>query len=230
MLTLTLFFRECERLCTRWLRSGRPSPFDTVLSLHRYAATVSISGGEGVTTVVWNEDHQSMTVRGQLVKLEDIPALYHGTLESIKEKMKSLSEGVDLSIPFDYTKITDDPQNGQPGYGFLSDPNILRIKNDLLISLGKPDWFVAGLDGRLEWNRSKLAGWMETAQELNKLFLVATHMGGGQPARGTEILSMLVRNRQNGERSLFALPGGLASVIGYNKVSRRIGSDGDGTH
>ena len=40
----------------------------------------------------------------------------------------------------------------------------------------------------------------------------------GQPARGTEILSVLVRNCQNGQRGLFALPGGLATVISYNKV------------
>ncbi|KAF8322937.1 uncharacterized protein EI90DRAFT_3019930 [Cantharellus anzutake] len=42
--------------------------------------------------------------------------------------------------------------------------------------------------------------------------------GGGQPTRGMKILSILFRNLQNSQKSLSAFPGGLATIIGYNKL------------
>jgi hypothetical protein len=212
-------------LCSRWLRSGLPSPFDTVLSADRYATTVALNDEEGFSTVIWNNDNSSLTVKGQCIQLGDIPTLYHGILGRIKEKIQWLSQGAELQVPFHhYSEITDDLHNRIPNYGFLSHPCIVSVRRNLLISLGKPGWFVTNPDGGIEWNRSMLANWMEVAQELNMLFLVAMHLGGGQPARGTEISSILIRNRQNGHRSLFALDSGLTSIIGYNKVRGRGGS------
>jgi hypothetical protein len=169
---------------------------------------------------MWNDDNKSMMVKGQCIQLGDVPTLYNGILRLIEEKIQWLSQGVELQVPFhECSEITDDLHNRIPNYSFLSDPRITSVRCDLLVALGKPEWFVTNPDGGIEWNRLMLAEWMDVAHELNTLFLVAIHLGGGQPARGTEISSILIRNRQNGHRSLFALDGGLTSIIGYNKVS-----------
>ncbi|KAF8328722.1 uncharacterized protein EI90DRAFT_3125858 [Cantharellus anzutake] len=174
---------------------------------------------EGFSTVMWNDDNKSMMVKGQRIQLGDVPTLYNGILGLIKEKIQWLSQGVELQMPFqECSGITDDLHNRIPNYSFLSDPCIMSVRRDLLIALGKPKWFVTNPDGGIEWNQLMLSKWMDMAQEINTLFLVAIHLGGGQPARGTEISSILIRNCQNGHRSLFALDGGLTSIIGYNKA------------
>jgi len=81
-----------------------------------------------------------------------------------------------------------------------------------------PKYVLRVADGNVEWNRVTAGEWMKKAQELNACLLFLIHLGSGQPARGTEILTMLFRNMQNVPRSLFAIPGGLATIIGYNKV------------
>ena len=218
---MSLDGRLCQELCSRWLRSGLPSPFDTVLSMDKYASTVSLNGEEGMPTVVWDTDRQSMTVRGRSIKLENIATFYRGLLENIKGIMSHLAQGTSLSIPIPFSGIVDDLQNRTPHYSFLGfdNPKIAEMRYRVLASFRTSEWFVAKPEGGFEWNRSHLSSWMEGASELNRLFLMAIHIGGGQPARGTEILSVLIRNRQNGQRGLFALAGGLATVIGYNKVS-----------
>ncbi len=188
--------------------------------MDKYATTVALNGEEGLPTVVWDVDHQSMTIRGRPIKLGDIPTFYGSILENIKGIMSYLAQGISLTLPFAYSEIIDDLQNRTPHYSFLGsdNPKIAGIRYQVLAEFRTLEWFVAKPGGGFEWNHSHLSLWMEGALELNKLFLMAIHIGGGQPARGTEILSVLVRNCQNGQRGLFALPGGLATVISYNKV------------
>src|SRR5260370_37526898 len=72
--------------------------------------------------------------------------------------------------------------------------------------------------GDVEWNKREIGNWMKKAQQLNASLLFLLHIGSGQPACGTEITTVLFCNQQHIHRSLFALPGGLVTIIGYNKV------------
>jgi bloom syndrome protein len=188
--------------------------------MSRVATSIAWNDEEGLPTVVWDDDHGSMTIRQHRVQLSDVPIMYEAILSGIQTALEDLAGGVDLTIPFPSHKIADDTQNLTPEYNFVGTDNtkLQALQYRVLKSFSGPEWFVAKPGGGVEWKRARVATWMQRAEVLNQLFMVAIHIGGGQPARGTEILSVLVRNRQNAMRNLFALCGGMATVISYNKV------------
>ena len=113
----------------------------------------------------------------------------------------------------------DDLNDGTPDHSFLKtpflEPYCFRLISHLIQS---PRFVLRVVDGEVEWNKVAAREWMRKAQELNGCLLFLIHLGSGQPARGTEELSILFRNMQNVHRSLFAIPGGLATILGYNKA------------
>jgi len=169
--------------------------------------------------VVWDPEHKSIDVRGETIHLAKIPTLYSKVLDEAKSLFKWLTEGIETALTFPYSNIVDDLNDGTPDYSFLKtpflEPYCFRLISHLIQS---PRFVLRVVDGKVEWNKVAAREWMRKAQELNGCLLFLIHLGSGQPARGTEVLSILFRNMQNVHRSLFAIPGGLATILGDNKV------------
>ena len=212
------FPRVCKHFCPLWLRQGVPSPFDTIQSLDKYCTTVAYSERH-LPVVVWDPECRSIQVRGETIFLDDIPRAYDAVMEQAKSLLQWLTQGIETALTFPYSNLVDDLNDTTPGYSFLKTPFLEEYRFRLISHLVQnPKYVLRVADGNVEWNRVTAGEWMKKAQELNACLLFLIHLGSGQPARGTEILTMLFRNMQNVPRSLFAIPGGLASIIGYNKV------------
>ena len=169
--------------------------------------------------MVWDPEHKSIDVRGETIHLADIPTAYSKVLDQAKSLFKWLTEGIETALTFPYSDIVDDLNNSTPNYSFLQTPLLKEYRFRLISHLVQSPRFVLRVvDGDIEWNKVAAREWMRKAQELNGCLLFLIHVGSGQPARGTEVLSMLFRNMQNVHRSLFAIPGGLATILGYNKA------------
>ena len=67
-------------------------------------------------------------------------------------------------------------------------------------------------------NAHAMQSFMDLAIELNEIFIVLFHLGGGPPARGTELFTMTYRNGEGTKRTLFAPEGKLFWILEYSKV------------
>jgi hypothetical protein len=170
-------------------------------------------------STLWDAEHRVISVKGKSVDLADIPRAYSAVMERAKSLFEWLTSGINTGLDFPYKSIGDDLENKAPSYSFLSTPILEQSRFLSITHLLQNPKYVVSVEGReVEWSKVAVGQWMKKAEELNHCLLFLIHIGSGQPARGTEILSMLFRNMQNVHRSLFAIPGGLATILGYNKV------------
>ncbi len=173
--------------------------------------------------IIWNPDHKEISIRGETIKLADIPKAYNDVMDRAKFLFESMTQGIDTSLTFPYSSLVDDLNESTPGYSFLKTPILEQYRFKLFSHLVQdPKYALRVVGENVVWNKVSTGEWMEMAQELNACLLFLIHLGSGQPARGTEVLSILFRNMQNVHRSLFAIPGGLATILGYNKVCATI--------
>jgi superfamily II DNA helicase RecQ len=125
-------------------------------------------------------------------------------------------------IPWD--ALHDDPTNGEVGWNFIHDQRsrlpidgqewlYQRIQRQpkLRDRFVRAD-AVSGLD------RERVRDYMRGVARFRGLLLILMHITGGQPARGTEILSVRHRNTtQGGHRNLFIEDGTVVFVTKYHK-------------
>lgn len=223
MFTCSLSGSYTQEFCLLWLREGSPSPFDTLRQLTHYCAAVALNERH-LPTFVWNDDHTAFDFKGQTMQLDSIAVMYAGLMDEAEALFTELTEGLDTTTPIIYKDIVDYMDQDDPEYSFLGSHN--HQVNDLKLAgiqsmlQQSEKWQVpgSGEDERPVWNQKEMKEWMLKAQNLNQMLMVLMHIGGGMPARGTEMMTMLLRNEQNVHRAMFAAPEGMAWIIGYNKV------------
>ncbi len=215
---LTILSRVCKQFCPIWLRQGVPSPFDTIQSLDKYCTTVALNERH-LPLVVWDPEHKEIAIRGRTIPLAKIPIAYNEVMDQAQSLFQWLTQGIETALTFPYSNIVDDLNDSTPGHSFLKTQFLEQYRfRSITNLLQNPNYVLGVAEGNVEWNRVTTGEWMKKAQELNACLLFLIHLGSGQPARGTEVLSMLFRNMQNVHRSIFAIPGGLATILGYNKA------------
>ena len=169
--------------------------------------------------MAWDAEYRSIAVKGETIFLADIPKVYSSVFDTAMSLFTSLTEGIETALTFPYSNVVDNLNDATPDHSFLKTPFLETYRFRLIRHLvHTPKFVLRVVDGTVEWNKVVAKEWMRKAQELNACLLFLIHLGSGQPARGTEVLSMLFRNMQNVHRSLFAIPGGLTTILGYNKV------------
>lgn len=178
----------------------------------------------------WNDDYTEITLRGiATVNLCLMPVLFNGLLSKANHILAKLTIRHSANFPASVAphQIIDDPSNVTPGYSFIGDHALelwpLRKRNlEAFIADAKNTQRILTVNGQAsEWHPSREAmkEFMDLAVELNGIFLVLFHLGGGPPSRATELFTMMYRNSSSAKRTLFAPGGKLSWVLAYSKVS-----------
>ena len=68
------------------------------------------------------------------------------------------------------------------------------------------------------WHTRRAREYLRRVDQLRKLLLFCVHTSGGQPARGSEILSLRFKNGYLRDRNIFILDGYVMTVTFYNKT------------
>ena len=177
----------------------------------------------------------TMVVKDGYVSIHDLGDTVRGCLKEFSNIVyNSVTFGLNMDDELfgycrDLSKIKDDPQCFTPGYSFLSDDrNDLHLYADVLLErlFGNA---VLGPRFALDTAKGKVirAGvcreWLRNANKAAQWVLIAMHIAGGQPQRGTEIACLNRVNCPGGSGRGSMIQYGLFTVIAaYNKTQNKV--------
>jgi len=223
-----------DSLRNRFMVHTTRSPFSWACRLRTYGKRIRDS-----TTCY---GYISWTVDGQIVSYRDISGLrmdhfkqlVRGQVEQARVQMEQLlyirpgeTRG-DLGINFQMNRLVDDAAEGRFGWNFLQDTRNLEgelpnredwllervIENDWL----RDDFMAFSETGKVVWNQKTVLNYKEKVDAFLKSLLLLVHLTSGQPARGTELLSLRHSNTMQGHhRNIFVDNGMISTVTSYHK-------------
>lgn len=221
----TTSFDWVKRMMDRFMVRGTASPMQWLLDLRTYGLKIHYNT-TAVGHVNW-KDTYTLEYKALRFSMDDFRGMVH---QLVQDTRRALLEDVLFvhkrdelpSIPWD--QLHDDPTNNEVRWSFLNDQRS-RLPTD-----GK-EWLFARIRDRRElyerfvrlendngYDRERVKDWMRQVARFRGLLLILMHITGGQPARGSEILSVRHRNTATGEhRNLFIEDGTVVFVTKYHK-------------
>ncbi len=165
-------------------------------------------------------------------KIFSIPAFRDGIMRMVEKAEGLLNELVhqaDLSSNIVWT-LNDDIRCATPGYFFAADESNgswMRFSGYLfefvLLNGGYLDSSATAISDPSEYNSShfemrKVNKWLQNAEELLRILLFLIHTTSGQPARGTELITLQIKNSSNAARNVYVIDQVIAIHPSYNKT------------
>jgi superfamily II DNA helicase RecQ len=206
-----------------YLTTEYPTTANWLINTARYLSRFRY--GENLDAFVcWSGD--TVTVRGIRTSLAQYTSMVHNEYEhasSILCRLAFVPERSSLpSIP--WSDMVEDPANQTPGFGMFSPESPMLASKasfiqDRLMHANEQGYDV--LITNLQSPREVLR-YSELVQEFLQTLLGLVHFTSGQPARGTELLSVHHENPSNGMlRNVFLYQGLVAIVPQYHKGYNR---------
>jgi hypothetical protein len=131
--------------------------------------------------------------------------------------MWSNNETDRFSVPLN--DLADDPTHTKRGVSFLNNKkNGLEDKREVMLGRAKDHRNRRKLRSRIgDWQLRHIRRWLRDVDEFRELLLLCVHITVGQPARGTEIISVRFKNGFMQDRNVYIIYGQVAIITRYHK-------------
>jgi hypothetical protein len=229
----------------KFTREGYNTPFNALLGITKLAMTI-LGDNPSLPRIVWeSETFDELTIDGKTVSLDGLRRLVQFCLERCERSLTTVLCGMQIAEAVVNRPVFDNHWNTNAGYSFITDPrngfhhakkalvqhimssSVQRnrycshcaprlmntyatlILNDLYVS---DRFFKEGT-----WDKKHVEGWLKSTATFSNWLIVAMHLTYGQPARGTELCSLLYSNSSHGQRHLFWARGTMMLVTQYDK-------------
>jgi superfamily II DNA helicase RecQ len=228
---------------------GKPTPMDWVLRLRAYSKGIT-----KVTNSVGHVQWVGNTILYGYVRysMPQLRSMMHGLVELARMELRrdllllemdsagNIIPGATLLPAVEWDKIVDNPAELRAGWNFLQDPRNTfggvdgagwlsrRVVNErklykAFLDVDASRLSLAAGDG-VTWARKRVGQYEQAMRLFREHLLVAMHMTGGQPARGTELVTTTYANPPNGEsRGIFVEDGLMVYVTLYHKGAGQSG-------
>jgi hypothetical protein len=213
----------------RFMVYGSHSPVNWAQKLRSYGKQIN-----QVTTslgyISWTDDGERLSYKSLELSMTDLRqflAAQTAAAQSLLEELLRVrpDENRDDVVPrINLTRLKDDPSNNKPGWCFLDDPrndHLHGYDRWLLDRVLDEDWLQQEFlikGAKVVWRRKAAEQYLHQVNMFLELLLLLIHILGGQPARGTELLSLQLRNTVHGlRRNIFAENGLVGFVTFYHK-------------
>lgn len=228
--------RAFHTLREHYLVKGSSSVMDIILRWMRYAKAIAMQTPK-TGDFEWRNG-------GKILVHRDIP-LQVDQLQVLARSLVDRARGIlidELCFAWDCTGLEafeglqDHRECSDQGYSFLQHPsNLKRIEatsDPLLKRSGNrqpPLWSqpatspVGNSLADLNWNHQVLQQYLNIHEIFLEDLLILCLMLGGQPPRGTEILTVQFKNTQSLRRNIFLVGGVMALVTTYHKGQSKSG-------
>lgn len=222
---------------------GKPTPMDWVLRLRAYGKGAN-QGTNSAGHVLWVGDE---ILYGYVrYTMPQLRSMIHGLVQATRMELRrellllelddagDAVEGATLLPTVAWDKMVDNPAELRAGWNFLQDARntfsgvdgagwlAKRVGNEKKLRRAFVDADASGLaaaaGGGVAWVKKRVEQYEQAMRRFREHLLVAMHMTGGQPARGTELVTTTYRNQPNGQsRGIFVEDGLMAYVTLYHK-------------
>lgn len=224
---------KVAELQDRFMVFGSSSPINWILNLRAYGAVIR-NNTTAAGWIEWSDDGQKLTYKALELTLIDLRWAVRDQITLVQEQLSWLlllpdSEPDTRSrlVPeVSLAQLKDDPGVFTNNYCFLLDP-----RNTAALVVDGSSYMLNRIrdapklrkrfllcEDTLTWNLAALQDYVRFTYQFLERLLLLIHMTGGQPARGTELLTLRWRNSTHGDiRSIFVDNGMLAFVTSYHK-------------
>ena len=227
-----------EAMVKRFMVYGTRSPFCWVCRIKGFAhsiAETTTSLGE----IEWRENGELVLYREAKFTMTQLRQLVRSELDETFERLAKIML-VDRSDDATFRKtvprlrihsLVDDPSEGAPGFSFLSHPANKQLHGHegwlldrVVATRSLRHRFLVSAEP-MRWRHDTVIEYLGDVDRFLTSLLLLIHMLGGQPARGTEIASVLFENPSAsglaGRRNIF-IDDGLVNVVTFYHKSLKI--------
>ena len=174
------------------------------------------------------EDGSTVRINGLRVSKDTIRTGYRSALSTCQLLLKELMLGQDVQL--DSSLVSDVFSCGDAAYGMTAgdkhDDYEALILDKILNSPDLRAKYIQVIqNGEIKWKPEAANNYLRTYNRFIKALLVVVHVGGGMPARATELEPYLRLNDAFRYRSLYAVGRRVFFLAGYNKTSAATGKD-----
>jgi hypothetical protein len=212
----------------RFMVHGSRSPIELALKFRRYGRSIrDTSTAHGFIT--WSDDSKTIGFKGIKLHLPDLRWFIRDRVGSTQELLEGIllippgydGDRADVVPPLDIRRLHENTAIDTPGWSFLDDPRNeeLQEKDKWLLdrvctetSLNKR-FMKSSNRGPPTWRVPAVKAYLSHVAEFLSHLLLLIHITSGQPARGTELLTVQWRNSREGLRRTVYLENGLVSII-----------------
>ena len=214
----------------RFLIHGCRSPFAWALRLRAYGKQVrnsTISLGY----IHWLEDGQTLEYKQTRFTLQGLQNLIKHEVHEAQEQLQDLLLITDREdeAPFlDVNQLTDDPTKTHRNWTFLQEP-----RNREILATGSQRWLIDRIirtpdlrkrfvqlqsNNSIQWFPKAATAYIDQVDRFLERLALLIHLTSGQPARGSELLSLRYQNTVLGYvRGVFIDDGLVSTVTTYHK-------------
>jgi hypothetical protein len=206
----------------QFLADGSMSVASNMISLLAYGKHIAMNHGNA-GSVFWEEGNRAMKLHGARIVMEKFKAMVGKAIGDAEDLFwQRLMWTADPSGRFvlDLDELTDDITFRR------RDSNFVDNKRNGLASKWEDvtmDRLLMSRNGKKmhrdgKWHTRLAREYLREVDKFRKLLLFCVHVTGGQPARGSEILSLRYKNGCVRDRNVFLLDGCVMTVTFYNKT------------
>jgi hypothetical protein len=217
----------------RFMVFGSNSPMNWILNLRAYG-TVIRNNTTAAGWIEWSDDGEKLSYKALELTIN---GLRWAVRDQITEAQKQLNQLLLLPDAEPDTRarlvpvvrlagLKDDPGVFTAGHSFLTDPRnqaaLGNISNRYMLNKIRDDGSLRqrffSNQKALTWNLPAVQQYIRLTYQFLERLLLLVHITGGQPARGTELLTLRWRNSSHSDiRSIFMDNGMLCFVTSYHK-------------
>lgn len=219
-----------EEMCGRFMVDNTSSPLAWAIRLRSFGKKIKTSTtSQGFIT--WSEDQETLSYKDIELTISQFRSFVAGVLVQAQKSLRHLlllheDEEVITTVPrLPLHEIKDNPANTTHGWCFLDDQRNQHIfqpgKRWLMRRILEKVWLQNEFvrltqDDKVEWKDTAIKEYNAETASFLKLVLLLVHLTAGQPARGTELMSLRYLNGTY-HRNVFVEHGLLATVTSYHK-------------
>ena len=230
---------------------GQPTPMSWLLQSRSYGMKIRYTtNAEGV--IDWQGDR--LLFGHVRFSISQLRGWIHGMVQATRVQLRrglllldvdddgKIQEGATPLPPIQWGELFDDARESEVGWSFLKDPRskwdvngaqwlVKRVSSEQPLREAFVDREASiaaiqvgqGANG-VVWQQERVEVYAEAMQVFRERLLVLMHVTGGQPARGTEVVTIEAENSRNGEsRGIYIEDGLVAYVTAYHKNIESMG-------
>jgi hypothetical protein len=204
----------------QYLADGSYSPMSIMLSLLAYGKHAALNEGNA-GNAYWSPDKKVFYLSGRPIVIERFRAMAQSMEAEVEDTFWQMCwvDCVADRFTVDLAQIQDDVTFTTRGRSFVTTPGN-RLSDGLAWMLKRARGTESGMrlqtsDGR--WRSNKVREYLRQVDRFLALLLGCVHMESGQPARGSEIVTMRHRNGLLQDRNVFVVDGAVMTVVRYHK-------------